>query len=120
MKQGYIAIHRKMLDNPVVCKDADHIAVWCYLLLNATHTNYDVFFKGERLTLRPGQLLTGRKSISKQFNVSESKVQRILKLFESEQQIEQQTSNQNRLITILNWDSYQKGEQRNEQQLNNN
>lgn len=119
MNQGYIAIHRKMLDNPIVCKDTDHMAVWMYLLLNATHTNYDVFFQGERITLSPGQLLTGRKSIASQLKVNESKVQRILKLFESEQQIEQQTSNQNRLITIVRWNDYQRNGQQNEQQMNN-
>lgn len=120
MKQGYVAVHRKMLDNPIVCKDTEYMAVWMYLLLNATHTNYDVFFKGERITLLPGQLLTGRQSIAKQLKVSESKVQRILKLFEIEQQIEQQTSNQNRLITILQWSSYQYNGQQTEQQVNNN
>lgn len=119
MRQGYIAVHRKMLDNPIVCKDTEHMAVWMYLLLNATHTNYDVFFKGNRITLQPGQLLTGRKSIAKQLKVNESKVQRILKLFESEQQIEQQTSNQNRLISIIRWTDYQKNGQQTEQQMNN-
>ena len=119
MRQGYIAVHRKMLDNPIVCKDTEHMAVWMYLLLNATHTNYDVFFKGNRITLQPGQLLTGRKSIAKQLKVNESKVQRILKLFESEQQIEQQTSNQNRLISIVRWTDYQKNGQQTEQQMNN-
>ena len=119
MKKGFIAVHRKMLDNPVVCKDTEHMAVWMYLLLNATHTNYDVFFQGERITLKPGQLLTGRKSIAAQLGVNESKVQRILKLFEIEQQIEQQTSNQNRLVSIVRWEDYQRNEQQIEQQMNN-
>jgi len=116
---GWISLHRKLLDNPVVCKDNDHLAVWIYLLLNATHTDYDVVFEGERRTLRPGQLITGRKSISANLKVSESKVQRILKTFEIEQQIEQQTTPRNRLISILNWKSYQQNEQHFEQQLNN-
>jgi len=117
--EGWISLHRKLLENPIVCKDSDHLAVWIYLLLNATHTKYDVYFNNKRLTLKPGQLLTGRKSISSKIKVSESKVQRILKTFESEQQIEQQTTSQNRLISILNWGSYQNSEQRIEQQLNN-
>lgn len=116
---GYIKIHRKILDNPIVCKDGDHFAIWCYLLLNATHKELDVLFKGERLTLKEGQLLTGRKSISQKLKISESKVQRVLNRFESEQQIEQQTSSQNRLITITKWHEYQESEQQIEQQLNN-
>lgn len=117
---GYIKAYRLMLDNPIVCKDSDHIAVWMYLLLNATHTQYAAMFNGQKIMLQPGQLITGRKSISEKFNISESKVQRILKLFESEQQIEQQTGNKNRLISILSWHLYQSSEQQNEQQLNNN
>lgn len=117
--EGYVKIHRQMLSNPIVCKDTDHIAVWIYLLLNATHAEQDVFFNGRRVRLRPGQLITGRKSISSELMITESKVQRILKRFEIEQQIEQQTCTKNRLISLLNWDKYQSSEQRNEQQVNN-
>ncbi len=118
--QGWVSVHRKMLDNPVVFKDADHVAVWMYLLLNATHKECQVLFKGEKITLLPGQLITGRKAISDKLKISDSKVHRILKLFEIEQQIEQQTSNKNRLISIKNWDKYQFSEQQDEQQVNNN
>ncbi|WP_312372707.1 hypothetical protein [Lachnoclostridium sp.] len=116
---GYIKLHRKILENPVVCKDSEYLSIWIYLLLNATHKECDAVFKGERITLLPGQLITGRKSIAKQFNINESKVQRVIKKLEIEHQIEQQTSNENRLITILNWGDYQKCEQQIEQQVNN-
>lgn len=116
---GWIKLHRKTLENPIVCKDSDHIAVWTYLLLNATHKEHQAIFSGEKITLMPGQLITGRKAISEKFNIHESKVQRILKSFEIEQQIEQQTSNRNRLITILSWDEYQCIEQQVEQPVNN-
>lgn len=117
---GYIKLYRKLLDNPIVCKDPDHLAVWIYLLLNATHKQQKKMFEGEVITLNPGQLITGRKSISAQIKVSESKVQRVLKLLESEQQIEQQTTPRNRLITVVSWQEYQSGEQQIEQQVNNN
>lgn len=117
---GYIKLYRKLLDNPIVCKDPDHLAVWIYLLLNATHKQKKMMFEGKVITLNPGQLITGRKSISTQIKVSESKVQRVLKLLESEQQIEQQTTPRNRLITVVSWQEYQSGEQQIEQQVNNN
>ena len=116
---GHIALHRKLLKNPVVCKDADHLAVWIWLLLNAAWKEHDVMWDGKRITLKPGQLPpTGRKRISSELQISESKVQRILKTFENEQQIEQQMSNRNRLITILSWDKYQVVEQQSGQQVN--
>lgn len=116
---GYIKLYRKLLDNPIICKDSDYMAVWVYLLLSATHKEYPALFKGKKIMLKPGQLITGRKSISMKLNITESKVQRILKSFESEQQIEQQASNRNRLITILNWSEYQGCEQLNERLMNN-
>jgi hypothetical protein len=121
MNNGWIKIHRKTLNNPVVMKSTDHLAVWIYLLLKATHTERDIIFEGERITLKPGQFTTGRKVISQEWgiNVNESKIQRILKTFEIEQQIEQQTTPRCRLISILNWQEYQLDEQLNEQQVNN-
>jgi hypothetical protein len=112
---GYIKLHRKILENPVVCKDSEYFSVWLYLLLNATHKEYPAMFKGEKIMLQPGQLITGRISISDRFNISESKVKRILISLESDQQIERQRSNQNSLITILNWNIYQQSDQQNDQ-----
>lgn len=118
--EGWIKLHRKALENPIVFKDADHVAVWIYLLLNATHKEKPAMFGGEKITLQPGQLITGRKSISEKIRVSESKIQRILSAFENEQQIEQQTGNKNRVVSILSWADYQEIEQQNEPQMNNN
>lgn len=119
MEKGWISLHRKILNNLIVTKDSDYFSVWVYLLLKATHTEYDEHFNGKIITLTPGQLVTGRKVISKQFNISESKVQRILKKLEIEQLIEQRTSPNQRLITVINYKDYQSSEQRFEQRLNN-
>lgn len=116
---GWIKLHRKSLENPIICKDSDYFTVWIYILLNATHKDYDVEFNNKRITLHEGQLITGRKIISNLFSINESKIQRILKKLEIEQQIEQQTCSKNRLITVLNWHKYQISEQPNEQQVNN-
>lgn len=118
-KKGWVKNYRKSLDNPIICKDADHFAVWNYLLLMATHSEYDTLFGKKRITLKAGQVIVGRKMISKKFNISESKVQRILKTFESEHQIEQHINKYTgRLITILNWDKYQEIEHHSEHHVN--
>ena len=117
---GYIKLYRQILKNPVVCKDSDHFAIWVYLLLNATHNNLDAMFNGKRITLNAGQLITGRKSISSELHIDESKVRRVLNLFEIDQQISRQRSNKNSLITILKWSLYQGSDQQNEQQVTNN
>lgn len=117
--EGWIKLHRKMLDNPVVWKDPDYLAVWMYLLLNATHTDYPAVFGGKKITLKAGQLITGRYKIAEFTKVQSDKVYRILKFLKNEQQIAQQTSSKNSLITILNWDIYQEVAQQDAHQLHN-
>lgn len=113
---GYIKLHRKLLENPVVTKDAEHMAIWIYLLLKATHKETKAIVGGKEITLQPGQLITGRNRIASDLNINSSKVQRVLELFEKCENIEQQMNNQNRVITIRKWVDYQNTEQ----QLNNN
>jgi hypothetical protein len=118
-QHGYIALHRKLLDNPVVCKDADHLAIWVWLLLKASWKESDVLFNGKRITLKPGELPPiSRRTIASELHISDSKVQRVLKSFESEHQIEQRTNRQSRLITIVSWDKYQGSEPPSEPQVN--
>jgi len=106
--KGYIYLHRKLLDNPVVMKDADHLALWVYILMKANHSKRDVMFGKERITVERGQFITGRKVIAKDLGINESKVYRIIKLLKSEQQIEQRVNSTSSLITIVNYDAYQK------------
>lgn len=117
---GWIKLHRKLLKNPVVMKDADHLAVWVYLLLNASRVVHNSIFDGKNIELKPGQLIIGRRRIGSDMGIHESKVQRILKCFESEHLFKQQTSSKSRLISILKWKEYQISEQVAEQQMNNN
>ena len=104
---GYVKVFRSIWDNPVVSKDADHIAIWLYLLTHATYCGTTVMFAGQRIYLNPGELTTGRKVLSHRLSVSESKVQRVLNAFKRAQIIDQRTDHQCRLITIINWDEYQ-------------
>lgn len=119
MTEGWIKLHRKVLENPIVTKDNDHLAVWIWLLLNASHREHPAVFNGEKITLKPGQLITGRKKLAEECRISESKANRIINDFKIEQQIEQQTNRHGSLISILQWDEYQKSEQQNEQLMNN-
>lgn len=114
--EGWIKLHRKTLDNPIVMKDSAHFAVWAYLLLNATHTEYATTFKGKKVILQPGQLITGCISIADKLKLNESKVRRVLNDFQNDKQIDRQTSNKSSLISILNWELYQKSDRQNDGQ----
>ena len=117
--QGWVKIHRKILLNPVVCKDSDHFAVWMYLILEATHTDTPKIFNGEKITLHPGQLIRCLETISTKLHISKSKVNRILKVLKSEKQIETLSKRHGTLFTLLNWNEYQATETPNETPVEN-
>jgi len=106
-KNGWVKLHRKILDNPVCSKKPTYFAIWVFLILNATHEEYETVFAGKKRVLKPGELITSRKTISAQFGIPESTVYKVIKKFEMEHQIEQQTSKQNTLISLVNWERYQ-------------
>lgn len=119
-EKGWIKLHRKVLDNPVVSKDAASLAIWIYLLLNATYEEYETWFDGKKVTLHPGQLVTGRQKIAETLHLNETVVRRTLDRFESDQQIDQQKTRHGRLISIKNWNQYQQSDQQIDQQVTNN
>ena len=116
--EGWIKIQRSLAGKGWANKP-EYVALWVHLLLMANHKNSEYFWNGKTIILKAGQLITGRKILSKKTGIEQSKVERILKTFENEQQIEQRKTSTSRLISIRNWNKYQKSEQRSEQQVNN-
>lgn len=98
---------------------SSYVHLWVHLLYKANWRSREFMSKGEIIQLKPGQFITGRDQLSAETGIHRSSIERILKVFEKEQQIEQQKTNKGRLITILSWDKYQAGEQQIEQQMSN-
>ena len=73
----------------------------------ANHEETTFIWNNEKQILKSGQLLTGRKKLSKTTGITESKVYRILEYFENEQQIKQEKTTKFTIITIKNWKKYQ-------------
>jgi hypothetical protein len=122
--EGWIKLHRKIEESSFYL-DSRAVHLWTHLLIKAYKFKGKAIFKGEEITVNPGQFVTGRKKLFKETGIDESKIQRVLKLFTKCHMIEQQTSNLSRLITVLNWHEYQGDEQQmnnkrttNEQQTN--
>lgn len=120
MNNGYVKIHRKLLSNPIVMKDCEHLAIWVYLLLHATHKEMNVIFNGKKIMLKSGQLITGARAIANDLEINKDKVQRVLNKFKTDTQIDTLVSPKGRLITILNWEKYQNCDTHTDTQLIHN
>lgn len=88
-------------------KKSSAVHLWLHLLLDANHEEKEFLWNGKIIKVKPGQMITGRKALSKETGIHRSSIERILKMLENEHQIEQQKTNKYRLITILNWKKYQ-------------
>ena len=122
MLEGFVKLPRDFL-NWRWFDDANVVKLYIYLLLNAAFKTTE--WKGE--TIEKGQLITGRKKLSKALGISESMVTRILKKLEATEDISLKSNNKYTVITLLKWgkmqgDDYFFANKRttNEQQTNNN
>ena len=118
--EGWVKLHKKLSSKGFYSKNSEKVHLWIHLLFKASHNTREEILGGKPVVCNAGQFTTGRKQLSIETGISESKIERILTNFEKiEQQIEQQKTSTNRLISICNWLEYQFGEQQIEQQVNN-
>ena len=116
--EGWIKLHRSILNKGWI-KKPEYVQLWVVLLLMASHDDREYFWNGKTVTLKSGQLITGRKALSEKTGISQTTIERILLTFENEHQIGQQKTSTSRLISILNWGKHQKVGQHNGQRADN-
>lgn len=115
---GWVKMYRS-LSSKAWYKKSNYVHLWVHILLKANHKQNEFWFNGKTVKVGRGQFITGRKELSKETGIAPTTIERILKTFESEQQIGQQKTNRNRLITVLNYHLYQLSGQQNGQQADN-
>ena len=115
--EGWIKLYRAAR-NHWVFKDKEAWQIWCYCLLDATHTQTQRRVKGQVVNLHPGQTLFGRLEWSRILNVDSNKVYRTVIAFQDAGMISLYTvKGKYSVITITNWQEYQ-GERLNSYRTN--
>lgn len=120
--QGWVSIHRKIINNPV-WQDPKLLKLWMLCLLEASHKEHEQLVGKQIIKLLPGQFVTGRFSLAKSYNegakksdfVPESTLWRWIKWLENNDFLNIQSNTKFSVISIKNWNLYQQ----NEQQMNN-
>ena len=107
---GWIKLHRKFLESPIF-KDSQALQLWVYLLLKANHKDGKVLIGNTYVPVNRGELLTGRKSLASGTGINESKIRRLLKLYESDKKVTIKKTTKYSIISITNYDSYQDSDQ---------
>lgn len=111
MKQelGWIKLHRKIVEKGFY-RNSKYVHLWVHLLLLANHKSKEFMWNNQIIIIKEGQMITGRNELSKATGIKSGTVENILKMLESEHQIEQQKTTKYRLITIVNWKDHQKND----------
>lgn len=100
--QGYIKLHRKILDNGVFA-DAELLKVFVWCILKANTTTNVVY--GRKVGV--GQFITGRNSACEELYLKPSTIYKRLQRLKQQGYIDISSTTKNTLVTVINYKSYQ-------------
>lgn len=109
--EGWIKVHRELLEKPIWTESTpEQKTILITLLMMANHSQKEWEWKGERYKAEPGQFVTSLPSIVKKCGkgITLQNVRTAIKRFEKYNFLTDESTNKNRLITIVNWGLYQR------------
>ena len=112
---GWVKIHRK-IQGWEWYKKSHMFHLFIHLLLSANHA--DKQWQG--ITIKRGQVVVGRKSLSLQTGISEQSVRTCINRLKSTKELTTKSTNRFTIITICNYETYQVLEVPSNQQTPNN
>lgn len=109
INNGFISLHRKLLDNPI-SKRPYYLSVFIYLLLNSNFKDCEYILNKKKTVIKRGYFVGSIKKISEYFNISISTVSDILNYFEADNMIKTTRTNKFTIFQIINYDKYQRND----------
>ena len=102
MSTGWIKLHRQLLDWEWY-DDINASRVFIHLMLTANHKDN----KWRGIEIKRGSRLTSLDKLSKETNLSVSKIRTVIKKLISTNEIASKSHSQHTVFTMINYDSYQ-------------
>lgn len=109
--EGWIKLHRKIKDWEWY-NDSQTLHLFIHLLLSANSKNKN----WHGIEVKRGQVIVGRRKLSKLTGISERSVRTSLKRLKSTHELTIKTTNKYSIITICNYESYQMTKSESDQQ----
>ena len=107
---GFIKLHRKIQSSPMYQSlNSKQRDVMIQILLMANHTEQEWEWKGEVYKCQPGQFVTSLDSLKNVCakDVSLRNIRTCISILERWQFLTNKSTKTGRLITIINWNTYQ-------------
>ena len=106
MTDGWVSIYRQIFDNKDL-KDNNHILIFIYMVVHASHKPTIVNYRRKRVVLKRGQLTVSLRDLCKRFKLTERKVRTILRNLETTQSLTHTLFKQLSVYTIVNYNKFQ-------------
>tara|TARA_R100000152_G_C6777909_1_gene208123 strand:+ start:1144 stop:1944 length:801 start_codon:yes stop_codon:yes gene_type:complete len=109
MSKGWISLHRKILDNPVLTRSRTYsrFEAFVYMLLKANHKDNKVLIGNQLIKVNKGSFITSQKQLMIEFNWGTSRLRNFLELLKKDKMIEINSNAISTLITINNYSELQ-------------
>jgi hypothetical protein len=106
MSNGWIKIHRKMMEHWIY-QNSHYFHWWTDLLMNANFEDKKILIKGNLYDCKRGQSLYSLDTWAKRWKVDKSKVRRFLQLLQNDGMIVIENVSVSTRITICKYECYQ-------------
>ena len=118
--EGWISLHRKILENPILNRSRvySNFEAWIWLLLKANHKDNKFMLGTELVKVKKGSMITSQKKLCRQFRWGNSKLRSFLKVLQKDEMLLLKTNTQSTHITICNYKSYQDKQTANKSRTN--
>lgn len=110
--KGWIALHRNIRDHWLYQEKRvfSKYEAWLDLLMDANHQNNKFLFGDQLIEVNRGEFITSVRQLCERWGWSNTKVNRFLKMLENDQMLIRKSDSQKTVITIVNYDFYQRYE----------
>lgn len=122
----WIKLYRKLLKSPIF-ENEKALKVWIWCLLKATHVEREQLVGRQKVQLKKGEFIFGRKKASQELKMKEKTLYDYMKLLENLQMLVIKSNNKFSVVSIEKWEDYQETKVKsdnkrttNEQQMNTN
>ena len=108
-EKGFILLHRKFWDNPILNTGErfNHYCAWLWLITHANHTEKTITIRGSVYKIQRGQMFASVRKLAEIWGWNKDTVLQTLNLLEREKMILKTRTQNGTLITILNYRKYQ-------------
>ncbi len=112
MQQGWIKLHRQIREHSFFEKKRkfSKFEAWIDILLEVNHRKEKFLLGNEWVECDKAQTITSIRKLSERWGWSKTKVVSYLKLLKNDQMIDFFSDTKKTVLTVLNWDKYQSGE----------